>query len=126
MRTRAPARRSSACSAMSATGALGQSDGPPHPDARSSRTAAGQLPRYVYDAHAWATHVRKLADELRAGPSGAKAQAFPPAPPPPERPTAPAGVALPVEPGAGSGNGTGTTAPPVTPDAGVPTGGVLL
>jgi len=88
--------------------------------AKQFDTAATQRPRHVSDASAWATYVRKLADELRAGPDGA-ATTFPPAPLP-ERPTAPPGVALPVEP-AGSGSGE---PPPAPPDAGLPTGGVLL
>ncbi len=95
--------------------------------AKQLEAAAGQLPRYVSDANAWATHVRKLLDELRAGPGGAKAEASPAPPLPPapgqERPLAPAGVALPVEPDPGS---AATAEPAPTPDAGVPTGGVLL
>jgi hypothetical protein len=92
--------------------------------AKDFEAAAGQLPRYVSDANAWATHVRKLLEQLRAGPSG-KAQDGPlaPAPPGQERPTAPAGVALPVEPRGSAGS---AEPPPATPDAGVPTGGVLL
>ncbi len=91
--------------------------------AKQFETAAGQRPRYVSDANAWATHVRKLTEELRAGPSGARPEAPAPAaaPPTPDRPPAPAGVALPVEPTGGSAE-----PPPATPDAGVPTGGVLL
>jgi hypothetical protein len=96
--------------------------------AKEFETAAAQLPRHVADANAWATYVRKLIDDLRAGPAGAKTTAFPPAPPAPpapDRPPAPPGVALPVEPGAGSGSAA-EPSPPQQPDAGVPTGGVLL
>ena len=88
--------------------------------------ASAQRPRHVTDAAAWALYVRKLVEQLRAGPAGASPSTFPPLPPS-ERPTAPPGVALPVEPGAGSGS-AGTALEPVPPpaDAGVPTGGVLL
>jgi hypothetical protein len=105
--------------------------------AKQFDTAASQRPRHVSDASAWATHARKIADQLRAGPADAKAAAGSPtsssAAGPPDRPAAPTGVALPVEPeqpgtgsnaGTGSGNSTTPTAAP--PDAGVPTGGVLL
>ncbi len=114
--------------------------------AKQLETAAGQRPRFVSDASAWAAHVRKLIEELRVGPSGAKLQASAPAsasaptPAAPDRPLAPAGVALPIEPGAsgGSGDATGSggdatgsggeppPAPSATPGAGIPTGGVLL
>ena len=89
--------------------------------------ASAQRPRHVTDAAAWALYIRKLVEQLRAGPAGASPSTFPPLPPS-ERPTAPSGVALPVEPGAGSGS-AGTAVDPVPPptaDAGVPTGGVLL
>ncbi len=88
--------------------------------------AASQRPRHVTDAAAWALYVRKLVEQLRAGPAGAAQSTFPPLPPG-ERPLAPPGVALPVEPGAGSTSGSAAepvTAPPA--DAGLPTGGVLL
>jgi hypothetical protein len=94
--------------------------------AKQFEAAAGQLPRYVSDASAWASHVRKLVEELRAGPSGARARAAPPAPPPPDRPSAPPGVALPVEPGADSGSAGAAPLPLPPPAARVPTGGVLL
>ena len=93
--------------------------------AKQFDAAALQRPRYVDDSAAWATHVRKLADDLRAGPAGAKQTTFPPLPPTtPEHVPAPAGVALPVEPGR-----TGSDEPPpaaAPADAGLPTGGVLL
>ena len=93
--------------------------------AKEFETAAAQLPRHVSDANAWATYVRRLIDELHAGPSGAKPLVVVPAPaPPPDRPAAPPGVALPVEPAAGSGSGN--EPPPPQPDAGIPSGGVLL
>jgi hypothetical protein len=84
--------------------------------------AAAQRPRHVSDASAWATYVRKLVEDLKAGPSGA-GTTFPPTPPNPDRQPAPPGVALPVEPPKpGSGS-----ADPIAPiDAGLPTGGVLL
>ncbi|MGN6108002.1 MAG: hypothetical protein ACTHU0_23035, partial [Kofleriaceae bacterium] len=82
--------------------------------------AALQRPRHVTDAAAWAAYARKLADELRAGPSGAAVTTFPPAPP--ERPRAPEGVALPVDlgPGPGPGAGTGGGAGSDTGSAGDP------
>jgi hypothetical protein len=106
--------------------------------AKQFESAAGQLPRFVSDASAWATHVRRLVDELRGGPAGAKPLASAPATAAaaPTRPLAPAGVALPVQPGASGGSGSPgagsgsapqpAPVPPGPPDAGVPTGGVLL
>lgn len=81
-------------------------------------TASAARPRHVADASSWAGFVRKLADELAAGPNGEHAPAAPPQAPaePPHEP-APAGSALPVEPPA---------AAPPAPDAGVASGGVLL
>jgi hypothetical protein len=103
--------------------------------AKQFDSAAAQHPRHVSDAAAWASYARKLAQELHAGPAGATPPASPPgtaAPSPAGSPTAPAsehlnvpaGVALPVEPGPGSA----AEPPPALaiPDAGVPTGGVLL
>lgn len=83
--------------------------------------AALQRPRHVTDAAAWADYIRKLVGELEAGPAGSSQAAFPPAPPVSDRPAAPPGVALPVEPGPSS-----VEEPAAPPDAGVPTGGVLL
>ena len=81
--------------------------------------AAAKRPRHVNDAAAWASYVRKLADELKGGPNGAsQTQAAPPVTQQGEpRIAAPPGVALPIEP-----------PPPAAPapDAGVATGGVLL
>lgn len=91
--------------------------------AKQFDAAAAQRPRHVSDASAWATYVRKLVDELRAGPNG-EPTAFPPTPPTAPREPAPPGVALPVEPSAGSGSAS--EQPPAPPDAGLPTGGVLL
>lgn len=96
--------------------------------AKQFEAAAGQLPRFVSDANAWAAHVRRLVEELRAGPSGAKAASelqlpLPAAATAPDRPPAPAGVALPIEP---AGSAAGSAEPPPAPDAGVPSGGVLL
>jgi len=89
--------------------------------AKQFDAAAAQRPRHVSDASAWATYVRKLVDQLRAGPNGVST-AFPPTPPvmPGREPASP-GVALPVEPGSGSAE-----PPSSPPDAGMPTGGVLL
>ena len=92
--------------------------------AKQFDTAAAQRPRHVSDAAAWAAFTRRLADDLHAGPNAAPSAQFPP--------TAtgsgtsvpvPVGVALPVEPDVGS---AGSAAPPPAPDAGVPSGGVLL
>ena len=94
--------------------------------AKQFDAAAAQRPAHFTDAAAWAGYARKLMDQLRAGPGGAAEPTFPPLPPS-ERPTAPPGTALPVESDRGSGAGSSPPAPPVAaPDAGVPTGGVLL
>jgi hypothetical protein len=84
-------------------------------------SAAAQRPRHASDAAARASDARKLVDELHAGPAGTSKTTFPPLPQP-EHPAAPVGAALPIEPERGS------DAPPplAAPDAGVPTGGVLL
>lgn len=93
--------------------------------AKQFDAAAALRPRHVDDASAWATFARKVADELHAGPNGA-----PPAPPlpgalPAEPHTlAPPGTALPVEPLPSPGSDANATASP--PDAGIPSGGVLL
>jgi len=88
-------------------------------------TAVASQPRIATDADAWAKFVKELAAKLQAGPSGVKALAFPPTPPPGgERPPAPPGVALPVEPVPDAGSAG--SAVETTPDAGVPSGGVLL
>ena len=94
--------------------------------AKQYESAAAQRPRHVTDAAAWATHVHHVVDELRAGPNGAPSVAFPavPAPTPEHAIAPPLGGALPVEPVAPEGS---DQAPPIaTPDAGLPTGGVLL
>lgn len=89
--------------------------------AKQFESAAAQRPRHVSDASAWAAYIRKVADELHVGPAGAHASAFPSAAPTAERPSAPAGVALPVEP-----SSEPAPSQPAAPDAGVPSGGVLL
>ena len=92
--------------------------------AKQFETAAAQRPRHVSDAAAWATFLRKLTDELHGGPSGIPTVAAPVGVAQQPGVTAPVGVALPVEP-AGSDSGS-AAAPPPAPDAGVPSGGVLL
>jgi hypothetical protein len=79
--------------------------------------AAAARPRHVRDAADWAGFVRKLTDEVHAGPSGTAS-----APQPTTIPTtiAPPATALPVE---------GSASLPASNDAGhssLPTGGVLL
>lgn len=83
--------------------------------------AAAQRPRHVSDAGAWAGFLKRVVDELHAGPNGVTTPPTAPIAPAMAGPTgAPPGTALPVEP----------TPPPepveAKPDAGVPTGGVLL
>lgn len=88
--------------------------------AKQFDAAALQRPMHVSDAGAWAELLRRVSDELHAGPTGVPTT-FPPAPTGDSHPAAPQGTALPVEPEpAGSG------APASPPDAGLPTGGVLL
>lgn len=96
-----------------ATAALGDAS-------RQFDQAALARPMHVSDASAWAEFLRRLTEELQAGPNGVPT-GFPPAPSG-ERPIAPPGTALPVEPPPATGSDT----PPPAPDAGVPTGGVLL
>lgn len=88
--------------------------------ARQFEAAATQRPRHVTDAGAWAGFLHRLLDELHAGPAGVAA---PPGlvEPPSERPLAPAGEELPVEP-----EPEPEAEPAAPPDAGLPTGGVLL
>lgn len=80
--------------------------------------AAAQRPRHVSDAGAWAGFLKRVVDELKAGPNGVISPTAAPAAA--AGTVAPVGTALPVE------------APPAQapvetpPDAGVPTGGVLL
>lgn len=84
--------------------------------------AALKKPRNVTDAAAWGDYARRLADELHAGPEALRPDGIA-APIAPTRPPAPTGVALPVEmPDARPAEG----APIAPPDAGVPSGGVLL
>jgi hypothetical protein len=86
--------------------------------------AAAQRPRHVTDAAEWATFLRHLADDLQAGPAGAHAVApvVGPVEAGSDRPSVPMGTALPVEPTTGSDSEPA----PAPPDAGLPTGGVLL
>jgi len=90
--------------------------------AKQFEQASNKRPRHVSDASAWSAFVKRVSDELKGGPLGVTTTL--PALPgeqPQTRPTAPFGVALPVEPSLGS------DAPaPSAPDAGVPGGGVLL
>jgi hypothetical protein len=94
--------------------------------AKQFDSAAEQHPLHVSNAPAWATYARKLADEIHAGPGGtatAPAPASPgPAPAASDHPGAPAGVVFPVEPARPGASDRSAGAP----DAGVPTGGVLL
>lgn len=83
--------------------------------------AATARPQHFKDSAEWAKYTRTVIEQLRAGPGGVAPAPLPSAPAS-ERPIAPDGVALPVEP-----DGSGAAEPPpLTPDAGVPSGGVLL
>lgn len=92
---------------------------------RQFDAAAAKRPRHVTDSAAWAAFLRALLDQMHAGPNARAPGAVPAAPPvvgepAGEVPTAPLGEALPVEP-------EDTDAEPApAPDAGLPTGGVLL
>jgi hypothetical protein len=86
--------------------------------AKQFDAAAAARPRHVTDAGEWAGFLRKLTEELQAGPGGTPASAPVAAPATPPT-TAPAGSALPVEP-------EGSASSPAPIDAGVPSGGVLL
>lgn len=91
--------------------------------AKQFDSAAAQHPRHVLDAAAWATYARKLAEELHTGPAGAPPSTASPAAPAASA-VSPVVPALPVEPGK---SGADEPPPaPAPPDAGVPTGGVLL
>ena len=94
--------------------------------------AVAQHPQHAADAAAWAAHVRRLAQDLRTGPTAAPGSA-PSAPsaaapspggerPAAAAPTAPPGTALPVEPE----RSPASPAQAAPLDAGAPTGGVLL
>jgi hypothetical protein len=99
--------------------------------AKQFEAAAAQRPRHVSDAGSWAGFLKRVVNELHAGPNGVAAtnpDATATAPTSAAASTAPLGTALPVEP-------TTTPTPTPTPesepveakpDAGVPTGGVLL
>jgi len=91
--------------------------------AKQFESANQRHPRHATDAAAWSEFLHHLADELHAGPNGA----VPIATGAPATNAAvtgttpvPVGTALPVE-AEGSGSAT-----PQPPDAGVPSGGVLL
>lgn len=110
--------------------------------ARQFDAAAAQRPRHVTDAAEWAAFLRATLDSLHAGPLGASATGMSSATaaatgesaanaaashddaPISDRPIAPAGTALPAEPDAAATTDHGERAAP--PDAGLPTGGVLL
>jgi hypothetical protein len=90
--------------------------------AKQFDAANQQRPRHATDAAAWSTFLHHLADELRAGPNGAPI--IPTGVPSTNAQTdvpVPVGTALPVEEGSG-----GSAEAPAAPDAGVPSGGVLL
>jgi hypothetical protein len=82
--------------------------------------AALARPMHVSDAGSWAQFLRRLTEELQAGPDGVPT-GFPPPPTAAGTTSAPTGTALPVEPPPATGSDA-----PAAPDAGVPTGGVLL
>lgn len=90
--------------------------------AKQFDAAAAQRPRHATDAAAWATFLRRVVDELHAGPGGTPApdKPQPQVPVEPGHTPAPPGTALPVEPLPDH------DASPPPPDAGVPGGGVLL
>jgi len=93
---------------------------------RQFEEAATRRPRHVTDAAAWASFVRQVVADVRRGPAGASpsTRASPGDEPVVERPTAPPGVELPVEPSTEPVADAPAEAAPI--DAGVPTGGVLL
>ncbi len=85
--------------------------------AKQFDAAAAQRPQHASDAASRAAYARKLLDELGGTQAPVAAQPVTPN----ERPTAPVGTALPVEPAPAPAE-----PPPPAPDAGVPSGGVLL
>lgn len=89
--------------------------------AKQFDAAAAARPEHFKDSAEWAKHTRELAERLRAGPGGVPSVALPPAAAP-ERPSAPPGVALPVEPDASD---AGSAAPAPTP-APAPSSGVMI
>jgi len=94
--------------------------------AKQFDTANQHHPRHATDAAAWSSFVHHLADELKGGPNGMPSPNAVVAPATSaavtETPPVPVGTALPVE----AGSAAGSAAPPPAPDAGVPSGGVLL
>lgn len=91
--------------------------------AKQFDAAAAARPAHFKDAAEWAKHTRELVERLRAGPGGTPSVALPPGPSP-ERPSAPPGVALPVEPD-GSGAGSAEPTPPPAPVT-APSSGVMI
>jgi hypothetical protein len=93
--------------------------------AKQFDAAAAKRPRHVADAAAWSGFVKKLVDELAAGPNGQPVLPTVAAAPGGSgddgaaRTPAPPGVLLPSE-------GSAASAPIAPPDAGVSGGGVLL
>jgi hypothetical protein len=88
--------------------------------AKQFDVAATRRPHHVGDAAAWAELARRAATALGAGPNGQTTA--PPVPGEPTRVPPPFGVALPVE----TPDAAPAPAAEVTPDAGLPSGGVLL
>ena len=84
--------------------------------------AAARKPVKVTTSAAWADYARKLVDDLELGPDALRPEVPLGAAPAPLHEHAPPGVALPVEPPIDANMG----APITPPDAGVPSGGVLL
>ena len=88
--------------------------------AKQFETAASKRPRHVNDAAAWASFLRRLADELHAGPNAAPSSGPATAAAPAlTHEMAPMGSAMPVE---SEPAGSAEVAPPPPP----PAGGVLL
>ena len=88
--------------------------------ANQFEAASNKHPRHVNDASLWATFLRKLAEQLHGGPNGGAPTTVPVTTSGVQKTGAPPGVALPVEPT------TVVEPPPLAPDAGVASGGVLL
>jgi hypothetical protein len=89
--------------------------------ARQFEAASAQRPRHVTDAAAWSAFLQRIAGDLRVGPSGVTSSEPAAASGMPAH--APMGSALPPETPVPASDGEATEA---VPDAGIPTGGVLL